>query len=984
MSGRGSKKGKKKRNRSASDVDLRPRQNAGAAAPLPTRARSQSTGQSTGGNGTPPIRTTGVLSVALRPRIQPASDIRRPDRSTPQPARPRPQTGDTPNTPRPTARRRAQSIPAEMPAQSPSLAPPPPGTIAPNGPAARGPAAQRQNTTLRLALGDATFARLPNLLVSVPGLSSKPGMLNFLGQYLTSDQAERPLSQLLRAIMGTVAIDFPTPDLNFLYRHIVEVRQHPNLKTFLINALANGVDQTQLESFLATIQNTAAATLSDQQLDYLYSKQATLQNQPELTTFLIATLPTQADTTALDQFLSEIKDTPAMALSAPHLGYLYSKQADLENQPELKTFLITTLAAPVNLQAPVNLNDLDQFLADIHKTDTMQLPSAQLGYLYRQRALFHGQPGLQEFLTTTLATDGDLAHAELDQFLPTIQGTLAVTFPATHLGYLYDLRADLNRSAIAATPAQADKFVQQTVLELAIDRLHQQTLGPVKAELDTLRSFGYNERLYRYVLKQAVQMGKKNLAQDLADLTTQEKQALAAIAPQVENPGPAPTVEGSTKNARRAAAEAKAAWDLKKANYDDFLEKQRPIKEQYKVQRDRLKLPATQETYTNAAAALHQQFVAATGFHTDAEWSLTTAQGDIAQAQILFSTCQTVPMKVVGQWAVKQKFDNGRLQTLLNLAATLNLNPAEKIIAVAPFILDCPVLATNTWLTNHAATTSVDLLKTDIELLRKHTKPAIQAQTQALLIQAIGLEPNRATLKQYNTFLVHPVVGAELVQLMQNRTAALPQNQDTDTAAVIKFFNAFAHKLDDLATFLQAATPRPAGYASLGNICALVQFDKNNGSPIGDVEWAMREARRHNVGQPYIQHILTRLKEKVAKASIQDHDMGYHEWLLVSGQPWGNVTVTTSPFGTNKWTGIFELTINGTAIEIHNHFTQAPVTGDGEQYSLHLKHGKASFEKGPELTPKDKSVYQTISTQCRAAYIAFVDRSWGIYDIPKN
>ncbi len=131
------------------------------------------------------------------------------------------------------------------------------------------------------------------------------------------------------------------------------------------------------------------------------------------------------------------------------------------------------------------------------------------------------------------------------------------------------------------------------------------------------------------------------------------------------------------------------------------------------------------------------------------------------------------------------------------------------------------------------------------------------------------------------------------------------------------------------------------------------------GSSIDRVTFAVNEAVSHGVGKPYIEHILGRFRENkdLTIADVRGHDMGYKEWLLVFGTPWGPVTVSNTGFGPGKMTGIFTLTIAGTNIEVHNHFFR----NNGEQFSLHWKHGKASFERGPELDPKkDKSVYGLI------------------------
>jgi|SRR6516162_170318 len=189
---------------------------------------------------------------------------------------------------------------------------------------------------------------------------------------------------------------------------------------------------------------------------------------------------------------------------------------------------------------------------------------------------------------------------------------------------------------------------------------------------------------------------------------------------------------------------------------------------------------------------------------------------------------------------------------------------------------------------------------------------------------------------------------------------------------------------DDLKDFLRATNPLPTGYAALQEICALVKTDPHvkQGNAIDNVTFAIAEAVHRNVGQPYIEHVLKRLGEGRTKAEIKDHDIGYMEWLLVSGKPWTDVEASNSPYkagGQNSWTGVFKMKVDGVAIEVHNHFIQG-----GAQYSLHIKPGAGSFQKGPELGPKtDASVYASISQECLAVYTTWVNGRWALYTVPK-
>ena len=188
-------------------------------------------------------------------------------------------------------------------------------------------------------------------------------------------------------------------------------------------------------------------------------------------------------------------------------------------------------------------------------------------------------------------------------------------------------------------------------------------------------------------------------------------------------------------------------------------------------------------------------------------------------------------------------------------------------------------------------------------------------------------------------------------------------------------------KRGGLDTMLAAADPLPAGYARLDDICKLVKPDPQQtmgGNDIDSVEFALKDNTRTGVelqanggvgvGKPYVEHVLTRIKEGSQKADIKFNNHGYKEWLMVSTPNWGNVWVECKAYGPGAKTGIFTLTIGGVPIEVHNHFK------GGSQYSLHLKDGKGTLEKGPELTPKDASVYGRISNGLLAEYRVVAQR----------
>jgi hypothetical protein len=842
----------------------------------------------------------------------------------------------------------------------------------------------RQVDTLR-ELNDTVVSRLSTLPIQMEVLADKPGLLGFLNDTLQTDEDTQKLSQFLPEIAETSAMDFSKENLVYLYSQHDTLKGKSGLKEFLIKAINNGSDdRTVLDQFLAAIKDTAAVGFSTQQMEYLYSQRDTLQNKPGLKKFLIDALPTQSD---VNQFLSEIKDTAATDFSKEQLDYLYRQRANVQNKPNLQEFLIKTLHTQSNIQ------ELDQFLSEIKDTVAIDFSTKQLDYLNSRRTTLQGKPGLKEFLITTLATEGN--ETGLEPFLNTIEGKDATDFSAHQLGYLYELRADFNQigtfqvaQSSPSSQTSVPQFVKMTVLEMAIARLKNQAVGSAKAEIDALRTFGYKERLYQVAKQQAAALGKKNLQKDLDAVSVREEQEISAIkarlkAEGVPDPGPKPTdVIKSGKEGRKAQT-ALATWNKNKTAYDTFLKNILPgklaserqkIKPGFDQERANLIIEEQSGIYLAPELAKYQQFLAGTNFHDDAEWALNLTNGNLTQTQILFNACQNnSEMKQFGQWVVSQKFDDTRLGAILQLATTLNLN-ANKTKIVAPYLLDCTEQSTINWLTTHAATTGVDNLAVDVNLLSKH-KPA----TQPLLIEAITLEPDRTKLTQYNPYLLHRDVGSGLLQLIRNRTApTAPQNQDFDTSAVMAFFQKYKDKLDNLGAFLRVTNPRPTGYTTLGQLCNLV------GTTVADditsVVWSIQEAQRHGEGKGYIEHILTRLKEGRQKGEISSNNIGYKEWLLIS-TTWDSSTADNKGYTPGNMTGIFTFTQGPTTIEVHNHFGK----DGGEQYSLHIKHGKGSFDRGPDLEPKkDKSVYNTISQLCLNAYIRWVNGRWAVYTLPST
>lgn len=146
-------------------------------------------------------------------------------------------------------------------------------------------------------------------------------------------------------------------------------------------------------------------------------------------------------------------------------------------------------------------------------------------------------------------------------------------------------------------------------------------------------------------------------------------------------------------------------------------------------------------------------------------------------------------------------------------------------------------------------------------------------------------------LNKYNRLLAKPGLGVELLRLIQDSSIASP--------VVAKIVDVYGDRGDDLKDFLRATNPLPTGYAALQEICALVKTDPHvkQGNAIDNVTFAIAEAGPpRNVGKPYIEHTLKRLAEGRTKAEIKYHDIGYMEWLLVSGKPWTDVEASNSPY----------------------------------------------------------------------------------------
>jgi hypothetical protein len=526
------------------------------------------------------------------------------------------------------------------------------------------------------------------------------------------------------------------------------------------------------------------------------------------------------------------------------------------------------------------------------------------------------------------------------------------------------------------------------VAAFAVSRMTDQksSFSQATAEIEDLKAFGYKGALLDFAKAKAAGRGAERLKQELVKIDTEEAKANASAKAQIEldkapakPEGTMPNPTGKSGGDRRKTERAQTEWLAKQEAYDKFKANELPLL--IKAEAKRLK-----DIYDPKRAALKQdkdanfvgpefekykKFASEAGFHEDAEWALRTADGDIDRAKILFDACKdNAGLKQFGEWASKNGFAGQKLGAVLKAAADFNLDPS-KAQEVAPYLVDCPDPATRQWLGSRAAAKTAEELKFEVVLLKLHT-----AKTLNIATAAIDAAPGQTVLAKYNKLLAKPDLGVELLRLIRDSSIQSP--------VVAKIVDVYGER-GNLESFLKAANPLPTGYASLADVCALVKTDPHGkkGSDIDFVKFAILEAGPpRNVGKPYIEHLLTRLGEGRTRAEIGDN-IGYLEWLLVSDRPLGTIVSTNTPFksgGPNAWTGVFKLTVDGKPIEVHNHFVQG-----GAQYSLHVKFGAGSFNRGPELNPKtDASVYGKISKACLDAYTAWVNGRWAVYTIPKS
>lgn len=815
---------------------------------------------------------------------------------------------------------------------------------------------------LRLDLGDETFELVRKLPLDLGELPRRPGLRVFLKDKVKTDADVDALTRFLPRIAGTPAMDFPPEPLDFLYARDADLAGNLGLRDFLVTKLRDATPADELAAFHAEAKGLGALSLAEHQLGFLFARRAALKGKVGLSTLMVARLRAGEDPDELDAFHRDIEGSAAEAFAAGQLELLYDLRAELRLRAGLKAFLIARLGAGEDVQA------LAAFHRDTQDPELAAFDAAQLDFLYDRRVLLWAKEGLRRFVIARLGAQGD--DAELGDFLRALDGSEAEDLPVVKLEYLFELRTDLGKAATIKTPSG---YVDTTVLDAALARMAaHDSLSEVKAQMVALARFGYNERLQALARGFAAKRGDALYAAELQAVSEREAQEIRDEEDRLAQtrpppPGPEPTLKG--RKERRAHEE----WTQRKKAYDDFPTKTLPglkaavpaqIRPKYDPEREALAQKHQAGEYAAPELDTYERFVAAETFHADAEWAIAAAAGNLTQAKILLDACKgSQAMKDFGAWAAKQGHDDHRLAQTLQEAASLPAD-LEKQKLVAPYLVSNNVSATQAWLRQRAVGASAADLAIEIELLRKH-KPA----TQPLLIQAIGLIPDKKQLRADNEFLVHPIVGPHLLRLIQN---------GEDTPAVRALFAAKKSRPDELGAFLAATNPLPAGFGGLDEVVALVKLTPSGkGAELENVTWSVQQATGHGAGAPYIRHLVTRIGEGVTKQDITTSDFGYKEWLFVSQTTHTNIRASNSPYvtdGQGYWTGMFKVTVSGVAIEVHNHFKQG-----GKQYSLHLKDGNL---QGRELSAKtDPSVYAKISKLCLDKYNAWADGRFETYTV---
>ena len=833
--------------------------------------------------------------------------------------------------------------------------------------------AERQAAVQRLVVGTALDARMTAAGIHVTDLDDKAGLQQMLSATLRTPGEEVKVAAFLKEMTSMPdAEELPASSLNLLYTRTNELKGNEGLKEFAVTSLIKAENEQDVSQFLDDLKGTDGVQLSADRLAQIYAVRADVMGKPGLKGFLIKAHTDKQNINDLNEFVDAYKGSAAADLDASKLRFLFDQRAVLKPNPGLNDFAVEALGKGESTDS------LTPFLAESKDPRVAALKKEQVSLLYKNYIRVKDEPELKELVIDKLATTVDW-EAGLNRFLEAMGPLNTKPLKSQQLDFIYGLGDDL-KATITDRPIQG---LNTNLAVFAVDQFsNQATASGAPGAISDLKAFGYKGGFLDAARTGAKKLGEAKYNQALKALNADEQKAIDAVPKQFVAPvkpaipRPAKSLSKKDQRAQKPLIEQWDQYDAAKETFDTEVPgkisaETKRLKASYKQQRDDL-AKDKEANFVAPEFGKNQQYASSAGFSDDAQWALKLT-GDSEQAQILFLACKdtTQPaLKPFGEWAVAKGFTGEKLQSLMDVAKDLNVDLA-KLQAVAPFIAECSDPATQSWLKTRVANKTTAELSFEVELLGAHKDDTLSLATQAIDgAPADGPAKTKynTLLKNYNRYLAKPGLGEQILRLFEDRSMML-----SSTEKIVKVYA----ERGGLDTMLEAADPLPAGYASLDDICKLVKPDPQQttgGNDIDDVEFALKDNTRiggslqvnggAGVGRPYVEHVLTRIKEGSKKADIKFNNHGYKEWLMVSRDNWGLIEVQCTPFKANPGakTGIFTMTIDGVAIEVHNHFK------NGSQYSLHLKDGKGTLEKGPELTPKDVSVFGTISNTLLARY----------------
>jgi hypothetical protein len=932
---------------------------------------------------------TKPLTNAVRPRAQSLSDEHLPQSATTR----------TQRTTVPVVR----SIPA--PEQESSARTSEAAAVVSTAKAASQPRpAERQAAVQRLVVGTALDARMTAVGIHVNDLDQKIGLQQMLSTKLKTPGEEAKVAAFLKEMTSTPdAEKLPASSLNLLYARTDELTGREGLKEFAVRSLINAENEQDVSKFLDDLSGTDAVQLSADRLAQIYAVRADVMSKPGLKGFLIKAHIDKQNINDLNEFVAAYKGSAAADLDASKLRFLFDQRADLKENAGLNDFVVEALSKGESTES------LKPFLAESKDPRVATFKKEQVSLFYRNYARVKDESELKEVVIDKLATTVDW-EAGLNRFLEAIGPLNTKPLKSQQLDFIYGLDDDL-KATVLDRPNQGQKT---NLAVLAVDQFSDQTTASgAIGEISDLRAFGYKGGFLDAARAGAKKLGEKKYSQALQNLNADEKKAIAAVPKQFVAPvapakaRPSSSLSKKDQRSQKGLIEEWNQYDADKRKFDTELPQEistetNRLKASYKQQRDDL-ANGKDANFVTPEFEKNRQFASSAGFSDDAQWALKLA-GDSEQAQILFLACQDTPeLKKFGEWAVTS-FAGQELEDVLSAAKDLG-GDSEKALAAAPFYASCPDDATRQWLKKRAATDTAADLKFEVGILTGHTIGTLKNATAAMDAAPSAVNDKaqyNKLLQKYNKVLKTAGLSDSLLALFKQvdiQQADLPahdpplvlntiKNGGIKSATVQRIFDTYGDR-GDLEDFLKAANPLPKDYGSLEEICALVRREptiaEKDHYSIEDVTWALnlattpQEARPMAVGKDFVKHLLSRVDvENRTRSDMTTNDMGHKEWLLVSGKPWGTVTVSNAGFGPTAMTGIFKLTIDGTDVQIHNHFKKK----GGAQYSLHLKDGKGGLQ-GPELTAKqDKSVYGPISVGALGAYTTWVgNKGWDLYTV---